>query len=367
MITASETNFVRLIRFALLDNKTPLNKLSSEQWEEIAKIARDHAMTGILYCALEKMPRDLLPEKEILLKTYSITQQIEKQNRFLNTRLISIFNIYDGFEAKPMLLKGQGVASCYENPLRRNSGDIDVFINNNFDKVNAWAHTQDKEAQDYEPELDKHVHFHWQNVMVENHFMLARFFNRATDKKMQEITEEGLKAEAPLIISIDSSKIELLPPTLYLLHLITHFAHHLMDWGIGLRQLCDIIMFINRYHNSINQTMLQRWITELHLERVASAIVTIGTNDLGLNQSYAVFKSKEGEKYAATLLSTIITAGNFSRREMGITRRSFSYRFRFYIHNLRRTYSFMPDEVKASFAGKARLLVHRLRKGDTDI
>ena len=366
MPTTSETYFVKLIRFALLDDKTPLRELTQSEWREVFSIAKEQAMTGILYCAIEKMPKELRPEKSILLEIYSITQQIEKQNTFLNTRLNSLFNIYNGFEAKPMLLKGQGVASCYASPLRRNSGDIDVFISQNFDKVNAWVSTQDEDAQDYEPELDKHVHFHWQGVVVENHFMLARFFNRATDKKMQEITAEGLQAEAPISIGIGDSQTNLLPPTLYLLHLITHFAHHLMDWGIGLRQLTDITMFINSYHSSINQKMLHRWLSQLHLERVAGAIVSIGINELGLNANYVTFPRDKGEKYAAQLLSIVISAGNFSRREMGTTRRSFIWRSQFYIHNLRRTYSLMPDEVKAVFLGKARHLLHRLRKGDTD-
>ncbi|MEG1580428.1 MAG: nucleotidyltransferase family protein [Bacteroidaceae bacterium] len=362
-----QRQFLDLIRFALMGKDLPTCKIHQTEWADLLKMAKEQAVVGLLYAALEKMPQDRRPQREALLDFFSIVLQIEQANHKLNTSICSLFAIYRKLGGNPMLLKGQGVGKCYLHPEWRNSGDIDVFVSQNFDKVHEWTIANGEEAQEYEPDFDKHVNFKWDGVTVENHFLLARFYNRRTDRSMQAITQEGLKIEAPLLVQIEGQDIELLPPTLGLLQLITHFSHHLMDWGVGIRQLCDIVMYMHTYHRQINAERLNRWLTELDLARSAGAVATIGVRYLGLPTEEVPLHTKQGERYADKLLQLVMESGNFGCIELGAYRRPLLWRIQFYGLHCIKSYQLMPREVRSVFLGKAKHVLHRLKKGDTNI
>ena len=50
--------------------------------------------------------------------------------------------------------------------------------------------------------------------------------------------------------------------------------NYIVSEGIGLRQLCDIFMYLHRWHDEIDATRLDRWLDALRLRHLADAIAT---------------------------------------------------------------------------------------------
>lgn len=54
---------------------------------------------------------------------------IEQQNMEMNAFVAELIEKLRKNDAEALLVKGQGVAQCYEKPLWRCSGDVDLFLN----------------------------------------------------------------------------------------------------------------------------------------------------------------------------------------------------------------------------------------------
>lgn len=72
--------------------------------------------------------QDVKVPKEILLQFIGQSLQLEQRNQAMN---IFIAEIVDKMRIEgiyTLLVKGQGIAQCYERPLWRASGDVDLLL-----------------------------------------------------------------------------------------------------------------------------------------------------------------------------------------------------------------------------------------------
>ena len=105
-----------------------LTPLSGDQWREIYQMAVRQTLVGVMFPAIERLPEGLRPPKEILLQWYMQKERIVKMNRLLNLRAVETERFFKQEGFKTCILKGQGVATLYPNPLLRVSGDIDIWL-----------------------------------------------------------------------------------------------------------------------------------------------------------------------------------------------------------------------------------------------
>lgn len=77
-------------------------------------------MVGVLFAGIERLSVNQLPPRTLLLQWYALTERIKQANRLLNRRVVDTVRYFaeNGFDA--CVLKGQGVATYYPNPLLRN-------------------------------------------------------------------------------------------------------------------------------------------------------------------------------------------------------------------------------------------------------
>ena len=113
--------FFELLRIGLWNKKpdTDLPKLNTAQWEKIYTWAQQQTVEGILFESFALLSENNLPPREIRIKWAVRVDQIERYNKQMNKLISSQYQNFISLHLKPILLKGQGVANCYQNPLRR--------------------------------------------------------------------------------------------------------------------------------------------------------------------------------------------------------------------------------------------------------
>lgn len=101
-------------------------------------------MLELLYVGLEKLDKNQLPEKPLLLKWFGLAESIKKRNLLLNSQCQVLNEMISADSLQYCVLKGQGVASHYEGRLKeyRASGDIDIWIDAPQRKVLDWVRTK---------------------------------------------------------------------------------------------------------------------------------------------------------------------------------------------------------------------------------
>ena len=119
-------------------------------------------------------------------------------------------------------------------------------------------------------------------------------------------------------IEIDGIQISALNYTEHLFYLICHAYKHFLHSGFGIRQVCDIVMYSNRYGERINWQLLLGWCREIYGEFFTAALYQIGEKYLIFDYEKACFpeewrKIKVDE---SMLLRDILDAGVYGYEGM---------------------------------------------------
>ena len=361
-----QTDLFGLLRLALWGRKTDAGEMSSVDWDAVYKLAMEQCVIGLVADSF-----GLLRESELKgldkLRWLGYVIQLERKNSELNDLVVKLFGKFQSMGLAPVLMKGQAFATNYPVPLHRQSGDIDVCFrcHDDCERAVAWAVKVDRAAAvsaDNRRER-KHFTFSVGGNVVELHYFMCLFENGRLQRRLQEIIDWEFGHSEPLFVEIDGKRIETIPPTLSVLHQILHITRHLLEAGIGLRQICDLAVYLDRNHETVDAERLNGYLEELQLMDTAKALGYVMVEHLGLHPDFVPFGT-DG-KYAGFILQEVFEGGNFGRKkvayrngENGVRRKLLSIVY--FYHRCRLYRHLLPMESKSYFLNKIKLNIRLL-------
>ena len=193
---------------------------------------------GVLFDGIKKLPAEHVGmEKELLLQWMAESQMLEKANVRLNDTAIQVSEWFRKKGFRTCILKGQGNALMYPNPYSRTPGDIDIWVEGGDKRVISFV----RSISPHEKACYHHIEFpSYKGMEVEVHyrpsFLLCFWHNRKLQKYYERVKEEQFSHQVML-----GEQGEIAIPTVEfnLIFQLTHIFSHLMNEGIGLRQLLD--------------------------------------------------------------------------------------------------------------------------------
>ena len=112
--------------------------------------------------------------------------------------------------------------------------------------------------------------------------------------------------ERTVTVQIGDMTVRTLAPTDHLLFLLCHAYKHFLHGGVGIRQLCDIGLFAERYAQELDWAHIVSACRELHIAAFCGALLRIGERYLGFAMP-GVFADYDGD--VAPLLEDILSGG----------------------------------------------------------
>ena len=230
--------FFDFLRFSIGPKSEIPSSLKEADWKELYAIAKKQCLVGILFDGIKKLPAEHVGmEKELLLQWMAESQMLEKANVRLNDAAILVSEWFRKKGFRTCILKGQGNALMYPNPYSRTPGDIDIWVEGGDKRVISFV----RSISPHEKACYHHIEFpSYKGVEVEVHyrpsFLLCFWHNRKLQKYYERLTEEQFSHRVML-----GEQGEIAIPTVEfnLIFQLTHISSHLMNEGIGLRQLVD--------------------------------------------------------------------------------------------------------------------------------
>ena len=142
-----ENAFFELLRIALGTQEKMTVALNDAEWKDVAQMAVKQSVLGILFTAVETLPEEQRPYNDLYIDMYKWVDTIEQRNEHMNKLTASVSNRFrkDGFPN--CILKGQGVALLYPKPLRRHSGDIDIWLKGERHDIYKYVKKISKDAK----------------------------------------------------------------------------------------------------------------------------------------------------------------------------------------------------------------------------
>ena len=123
--------FYELIQVALGHREKLSHEPTEGDWIELFEIAEKQAVSGMAIAALETLSQNgQKPPLDLLYEWIGMSEQIKAENQRLNKCCQKLQKMFAEAGVRTSILKGQGIAQYYDEPLRelRQSGDIDIFV-----------------------------------------------------------------------------------------------------------------------------------------------------------------------------------------------------------------------------------------------
>lgn len=279
---------------------------SDEEWRDALRIARDQTIVGVLVTALERLKEsdvDALPSMALMLEWIGMGQKRERKTaQFIKAGnyVVKYFR-ENGFPCQ--ILKGTSVGRYYPYPLRRTSGDIDVWLNGSRKKIYDFARSCDAKGELHGVNYN-HIHFHiFDDVEIEVHiwpsylnsplrnYRLHKFFN--LHRPTMESHETSLAFDRVFI----------------LLHTYRHMCGH----GVGLRQIMDYFYVLRQGFTEDERRDSVNWIEKLGMKRFTEGLMWVLQHYFGLEEQYLLFAPNEKE--GRFIIQEVLQTGNMGKTE----------------------------------------------------
>lgn len=123
--------FFLLLKSGLWENEDKIVSCGQINYRDVFNLASEQSVIGIVTAGLEHAKLSDIPKDDLML-FIGATFQIETRNKELNDFISEITKKMVASNISFIIVKGQGIAQCYERPLWRASGDVDFL----FDEIN---------------------------------------------------------------------------------------------------------------------------------------------------------------------------------------------------------------------------------------
>ena len=292
--------FMLLLRQGLWDRQedcSALFPLDEKEWNEIHSMARKQTVQGIIYDGIRLLPDEAVPPRKVLLGWMVEVDTLERVNRQHRETLKGLQQIYAQPPSIPfLLLKGIGIAGFYPHPEHRIAGDIDLWFGNEAQTEEA-NQRMEKLGLPVKRGANGEASCLINRVLVEHHSRLIEMHNPFLQKKIRQWEAE--------VFANSQGK---LPSEANHLLLSTHILKHLINEGIGLRQLCDVAMAFNALHSVTNKNELERICHKWHIHRWNRLLYALLIKYLGVPADLLPFSTS---LCPDKLMQEIWESGNF--------------------------------------------------------
>lgn len=316
--------FLALVKAGLWERDACLLPYGKIDFQEVYRLAQEQTVVGLVAAGLEYV-EDVKPSKDMLLTLVGEALQLEQRNTAMNNFIGNIVEKMRNSNIYALLVKGQGIAQCYERPLWRACGDVDFFLsNNNYYKAKEFL-TPLASKIDEENPVRRHLGMTIDEWAVELHATLRGCLWKSLDNVLDEVQEEVFCGGAVRTWMNDNIQVFLPRADEDVIFVFSHILQHFFQGGIGLRQICDLCRLIWSYKESIDKQLLESRLRKMGVMSEWHSFAYLAVNTLGMPGEAMPFYSptRKWERKANKALTFILETGNFGHN------RDYSYQSKY--------------------------------------
>lgn len=289
--------------------------VSPRQWEELFVLSAHHQILPMVYEAVYSCPAFASCPAPLVQQTKG---QVIRQVMIQSRKTREFLQLYPKLTAQgltPLVVKGLICRNLYREPDYRASGDEDVLIPREQSESCSRVFAENGMLP-ADPDMDPreegevpyykaggvlHIELHKELFSSESEAYgdLNALFAGVFDRKVQE--------------EISGVRIWTMCPTDHLLYLIGHAFKHFLHSGFGIRQVCDLAMFANRYGAAIDWEGILETLRGIHADVFAASLFDIGRRYMNFDPAQALYPESWSslEADGTDLLEDLLEGGVF--------------------------------------------------------
>ncbi len=322
MLSNNQQAFLQLVRAGLWEKEVRLSQYGDVDFDEMYRLAQEQSVIGLVAAGIERVV-DIKVPKEIVFQFVGTTMQLEQRNLSMNRFVTKLFGKLKEKGVYVLLVKGQGIAQCFERPLWRAAGDVDLLLDaKNYEKSKKLLSPLADEV-DSEDISKKHQALKMEGFDVELHGRMPFLISKRVDDGVDEVLNDIFCGGNVRSWNCYGTQVFLPSPDNDVILVFTHFLHHFFIEGVGLRQICDWCRLLYSYRDSLRYGLLESRIRKMGLMTEWRAFASLAVDTLGMPAEAMPFYDVRFKDKAYKILRRVLKSGNFGHNN------DLSYRIRY--------------------------------------
>ena len=316
-IDKDRVEFLELVRAGLFSDGEAriLAHGASVDWGEVYRLAEEQSVIGLVAAGIETLLASARPSQKAVLQFVSSTLLLEKRNKAMDMFVAQLVEEFRKADIYAILVKGQGVAQCYERPLWRACGDVDFLLDkDNYDKAKMFL-TAKADSVDKEDKNRLHLAMSIKGWTVELHGTLftgiSNRLNKVVDEVQSSIFHDGS------VRSWQNGKTQVFLPSadndVFLV--FSHILEHFYVEGIGLRQICDWCRLLWTYRDGLDLRLLESRLRKAGIMAEWKGFAALAVNTLGMPVEAMPLYDSQFKAKGEKVLYYVMKSGNFGHNK----------------------------------------------------
>ncbi len=309
--------FFELLKAGLWEKDVRLSRFGDIDFAAIMQLAEEQSVVGLITAGLEQV-KDVKVPQVWTLQFIGSTLQIEQRNKAMNQFIEGLVGVLRKKGIYTLLVKGQGVAQCYERPLWRSSGDVDLFLTEeNYTKAKSYL-LEYGTLISHETEKNKerlNAEFQVGEWLVELHGTQHANLSKRMDREIDAIQDDIFAKGKVRVWRNGGTDVYLPAATEDITFVFAHILQHLFLGGIGLRQVCDWSRLLWTHRDSFDFVALKSYLRKMGVMSEWRVFGCIAVDTLGMSVEAMPFYDSSFKKKADKLLGYIVEVGNFGHNK----------------------------------------------------
>ena len=309
----NKKSFFPLLRAGLWETEVQLLPFGEVDFGKVLPLAEEQSVVGLVVAGLEHVT-DCRPAKKDVLQFIGHVAQLEQRNHLMNEYISWLIERLRKDDIYAILVKGQGIAQCYERPMWRASGDVDLLLNEeNYQKAKRVLMPL---ALGVEREFKTLRHLGMtmaEDIVVELHGTLNSRLSKRIDRVIGDVQRTVFCGGMVRPWDNNGTTVFLPAPDEDVVFVFTHILHHFYIEGVGLRQICDWCRLLWTYRKTLDVSLLERRLKQMGLMTEWKAFAAMTVSWLGMPVEAMPLYSSESKwkRKAAYIMDFVIESGNF--------------------------------------------------------
>ena len=358
--------FFELLQVAIGNRKEFTRQLSDDEWASLYSECEKQALLGVAFCGVERLPKEQFPPFEVLAEWVHDAQVVKERNEKAFGVCRKLVRYFKDKGFKTCILKGQSNLVYYPDDLKysRTSGDVDVWLMPE-DKSNRHPVKTVMAFLEGKGMIESLCYLHAESnpldgVPVEVHFRPSFLNCPWKNRNFLSIFAD----ERCIISGGDDGSLPKLREDYDIIFQLNHLYRHLLDEGIGLRQILDYYMLLKAYYKENAESVYDKEqimyrIKNCGMWRFASAMMWLLRYVFDMPSEWMI--CEPSEKDGSFLLDEIMQSGNFGHYDLRLTELEVkegktSYQVRRALRRIKRNFRFFSSyPLEVIFEPYARL------------
>lgn len=301
-------DYLEFLRFCLDEERPIPDCVGKICWHDLLEFAQRQAIVGVFFYGMKRISSgENKPTDDDVLEWMADTSMLGKRNEELFNRSAFAVEAFRKEGFRSCILKGQGNALMYPDPLMRTPGDIDIWVEGEREEIYNYVKSFFPDTHDQYHE----IHFPiLKGIIMEVHYTPCFLNNLYLNKRLQKFFSEQADEQYRHFEQMPDSGQLCMPTNGFnRVFQMTHIMKHFFSGGIGYRHFIDYYYLLKRGFTEEERLRDLSVFKELRMMKFVKGVMWVLKNNLGLADEFLLVEP-DG-KIGSMIEQEIVVGGDF--------------------------------------------------------